>query len=204
MIKKNKQEQNETEEKQTIEVNTSHQKENQAGGNHETPVQEDPADEANLASQIESLKTELEAFEAKADEYLEGWQRARADFANYKKRINRERQRIRQDAIGEVTKRYLPVLDDLERALKNRPEQGEGAEWAEGIELVYRKMLSILESDGIVPMEAEGDTFNPNLHEAIDQAESEEHQSDEIIEVIQKGYMIDDRVLRPAMVRVAK
>jgi molecular chaperone GrpE len=146
----------------------------------------------------------LEAFEAKADEYLDGWQRARADFANYKKRINRERQRIRQDAIGEVTKRYLPVLDDLERALKNRPEQGEGAEWAEGIELVYRKMLSILESDGIVPMEAEGDTFNPNLHEAIDQAESEEHESDEIIEVIQKGYMIDDRVLRPAMVRVAK
>jgi molecular chaperone GrpE len=146
----------------------------------------------------------LEAFEAKADEYLDGWQRARAEFANYKKRINRERQRIRQDAIGEVTKRYLPVLDDLERALKNRPEEGEGAEWAEGIELVYRKLLAILESDGIVPMEAEGDTFNPNLHEAIDQAESEEHESDEIIEVIQRGYMIDDRVLRPAMVRIAK
>jgi molecular chaperone GrpE len=204
MIKKNKQEQNETEEKQTIEVKTSPQEEDQAGGNSETPKQVDSADEAELASQIKSLKSELEAFEAKADEYLDGWQRARADFANYKKRINRERQRIRQDAIGEVTKRYLPVLDDLERALKNRPEQGEGAEWAEGIELVYRKMLSILESDGIVPMEAEGDTFNPNLHEAIDQAESEEHESDEIIEVIQKGYMIDDRVLRPAMVRVAK
>jgi molecular chaperone GrpE len=146
----------------------------------------------------------LEAFEAKADEYLDGWQRARAEFANYKKRINRERERIRQDAIGEVTKRYLPVIDDLERALKNRPEEGEGAEWAEGIELVYRKLLAILESDGIVPMKAEGDTFNPNLHEAIDQAESEEHESDEIIEVIQRGYMIDDRVLRPAMVRIAK
>jgi len=204
MSKKKKQEQNELEEKQTIEVKTSSQEEDQAGGNGETPVKEDSADETDLVSQIESLKSELEAFEAKADEYLDGWQRARADFANYKKRINRERQRIRQDAIGEVTKRYLPVLDDLERALKNRPKEGEGAEWAEGIELVYRKMLSILESDGIVPMEAEGDTFNPNLHEAIDQAESEEHESDEIIEVIQKGYMIDDRVLRPAMVRVAK
>lgn len=204
MIKKNKQEQNETEEKETIEVKTTPQEEDQAGGNGETPTQVDPADETDLSSQIESLKSELEAFEAKAEEYLDGWQRARAEFANYKKRINRERQRIRQDAIGEVTKRYLPALDDLERALKNRPEKGKGAEWAEGIELVYRKILAVLESDGIVPMEAEGATFNPNLHEAIDQAESEEHESDEIIEVLQRGYMIDDRVLRPAMVRIAK
>ena len=204
MIKKNKQEQNETEEKETIEVKTTPQEEDQTGGNGETPTQVDPADETDLSSQIESLKSELEAFEAKAEEYLDGWQRARAEFANYKKRINRERQRIRQDAIGEVTKRYLPALDDLERALKNRPEKGKGAEWAEGIELVYRKMLAVLESDGIVPMEAEGATFNPNLHEAIDQAESEEHESDEIIEVLQRGYMIDDRVLRPAMVRIAK
>ena len=204
MIKKNKQEQNETEEKETIEVKTTPQEEDQTGGNGETPTQVDPADETDLSSQIESLKSELEAFEAKAEEYLDGWQRARAEFANYKKRINRERQRIRQDAIGEVTKRYLPALDDLERALKNRPEKGKGAEWAEGIELVYRKILAVLESDGIVPMEAEGATFNPNLHEAIDQAESEEHESDEIIEVLQRGYMIDDRVLRPAMVRIAK
>lgn len=204
MIKKNKQEQNETEGKQSIEVETSPQEEGQPGGNGETPSPEDSVDETDLAAQIESLKSELEAFEAKAEEYLDGWQRARAEFANYKKRINRERERIRQDAIGEVTKRYLPVLDDLERALKNRPEEGEGAEWAGGIELVYRKMLAILESDGIVPMEAEGATFDPNYHEAIAQTESDGHESDEIIEVIQRGYMIDDRVLRPAMVRVAK
>lgn len=202
-MKKNKQEQDETKTIKTIETESSPEERDQPRGEHETPAQADSADEAESRSQVEILQDKLEETQAKADEYLDGWQRARAEFANYKKRIHRERERVRQDAIGEVTKRYLPVLDDLERALKNRPEQGEGAEWAEGIELVYRKMLSALESDDVVPMQAEGESFDPNLHEAIAQTESEDHESDEIIEVVQQGYLIGDRVLRPAMVRVA-
>ncbi len=202
-MKKNKQEQNETKTIKTIETESSPEERDQPRGEHETPAQADSADEAESRSQVEILQDKLEETQTKADEYLDGWQRARAEFANYKKRIHRERERVRQDAIGEVTKRYLPVLDDLERALKNRPEQGEGAEWAEGIELVYRKMLSALESDDVVPMQAEGESFDPNLHEAIAQTESEDHESDEIIEVVQQGYLIGDRVLRPAMVRVA-
>ena len=203
MSKEKKKEQNQKQETKTIEIETSLEEQEGTQQENQTPSQADSADETDLTGQLESLQTELEEYQSKADEYLDGWQRSRAEFANYKKRINRERERVRQLAVGEVTKRYLPVLDDLERALKNRPADGEGAEWADGIELVYRKMLSTLESHDIRPVDSEGETFDPTMHEAIDQVESEEHESDEIIEVVQQGYMIGDRVLRPAMVRVA-
>ena len=154
--------------------------------------------------EIEALKEELEEARIKSDEYLEGWQRARAEFANYRKRIEREREQVHQDASGLVIRRFLDVLDDLDRALKNRPQEGEGADWAAGIELIYRKLLSALEAEGVTPMEAEGDDFDPNLHEAISQEPSAEHESGEIIEVVQNGYLIGERVLRPARVRVAR
>jgi molecular chaperone GrpE len=154
--------------------------------------------------EIDRLKKELEEARIKADEYLDGWQRARAEFANYRKRIEREREQVHQEASGTVIRRFLDVLDDLDRALRNRPESGEGADWAGGIELIYRKLLNVLESAGVTPMEAEGGDFDPNLHEAISQEPSNEHESGEIIEVVQNGYLLGDRVLRPARVRVAR
>lgn len=157
-----------------------------------------------LRTEIEALQAELAESRTKADEYLDGWQRSRAEFANYKKRIERDQLAVSQNAAGRIIKRYLEILDDLERALKNRPQEGEGAAWANGIELIYRKFKSILESEGITPMEAEGQLFDPNLHEAITSEESDEHESGQIIEVLQQGYMLGDRVLRPAMVRVAR
>lgn len=149
------------------------------------------------------LQTTLEKSQAQAAEYLDGWQRARAEFANYKKRVERERQRVYKDAASDVIKSYLPVIDDLKRALNGKPEDGDGADWAGGIELVYRKLLSILEAEGITRIEAEGQTFDPNLHIAIVKSESDEHECDQIIEVLEQGYMVDERVLRPAKVRVA-
>jgi molecular chaperone GrpE len=157
-----------------------------------------------LRTEIDALQAELEGSRAKADEYLDGWQRSRAEFANYKKRIERDHLVVAQSAAGRIIKRYLEILDDLERALKNRPQEGEGAAWANGIELIYRKFKSILESEGITTIEAEGQLFDPNLHEAITSEESDEHESGQIIEVLQQGYMLGDRVLRPAMVRVAR
>ena len=157
-----------------------------------------------LRTEIEALQAELAESRTRADEYLDGWQRSRAEFANYKKRIERDQLAVSQNAAGRIIKRYLEILDDLERALKNRPQEGEGAAWANGIELIYRKFKSILESEGITPMEAEGQQFDPNLHEAITSEESDDHESGQIIEVLQQGYMLGDRVLRPAMVRVAR
>jgi molecular chaperone GrpE len=153
---------------------------------------------------IEEIALELEKTNAKADEYLEGWQRARAEFSNYKKRIEREQADLYQTITGTIAKQYLDVVDDLALALKSRPGSGEGAEWAHGIELVYRKLMTILENQGITPMKAQGAIFDPTLHEAISSEESEEFESGKIIEVVKQGYMMGERVLRPALVRVAR
>lgn len=151
-----------------------------------------------------ALDEALSQAQAQAQEYLEGWQRARAEFANYKRRIEREQSQTYQNAAGNIIKRYLSIVDDLERALKARPREGEGAVWAEGVELIYRKFQSLLESEGIKPMDADGQMFDPNLHEAVVSEDSSEHESGQIIEVLQQGYVQGDRVLRPAMVRVAR
>lgn len=173
-------------------------------------VEDDPQTEAGeqedliTNEELETLQMELEAAQAKAQEYLDGWQRALADFSNYKRRVERDQQLNYQNTIGMVVKRYLPILDDLERALNNRPLEGNGAVWAGGIELIYRKFLMSLEADGVNVMQAAGEQFDPNLHEAISQEPSPDHESGQVIEVLQKGYYLGDRVLRPAVVRVAE
>ena len=156
-----------------------------------------------LEERLALTQAALEASEVKAAEYLEGWQRAQAEFTNYRKRQERERELMRFEAVGRVVKRYLPIVDDMQRALRDRPLEGEGAAWAEGVELIYRKLMSILEVEGVTIIEAEGQMFDPNLHEAVVQSESDEHESGIVIEVLQTGYKMGERVLRPAMVRVA-
>ncbi len=153
-----------------------------------------------LVAVLEKL---LEETEAKAEEYLDGWQRSRAEFANYKKRILRENTEIHQIARGEVIRLYLDIVDDLERALQEKPENGDEETWAEGIEIIFHKLRAKLESEGVRPMNALGNEFDPKIHEALMKEESEEFESDQIIEVIQEGYWIGDKVLRPAIVRVA-
>lgn len=172
-------------------------------------VQEDThpenfGEEIATQEEIESLIQALESTKAKSEEYLDGWQRSRAEFANYKKRVEREQAQLYQTTAGVIIKRYLDIVDDLERALNNRPHEGEGAVWAEGIDLIYRKFLSILENEGIVPMEAQGKMFDPSRHEAISSEDSDEYQSGQIIAVLKQGYSQGDRILRPALVRVAR
>jgi molecular chaperone GrpE len=152
----------------------------------------------------EVLELELTEALKEKEEYLDGWQRTQADFANYKKRVERDRQQVQQNATANVVRRYLEILDDIERALANQPQESDGAVWADGIDLVYRKWLNALEADDVKPMEIGDQHFDPTLHEAISQEESDEHKSGEIIEVVQTGYLIGDRVLRPAKVRVAQ
>jgi molecular chaperone GrpE len=157
-----------------------------------------------LQEEKKRLMQELEQAQAKAQENLDGWQRALADFSNYKRRVERDQSQTYQNAIGMVVKRYLPVLDDLERALNNRPKDSEGAAWASGIELIYRKLATAIEAEGVMVMDAEGQMFDPNFHEAISQEPNSEFESGQIIDVLQKGYLIGDRVIRPAIVRVAE
>jgi molecular chaperone GrpE len=164
---------------------------------------DDELEELSSEEQIEVLQKSLDEMKTKADEYLEGWQRSRAEFANYKKRILRENSDIRTLARGEVIKNYLEIVDDLERALQEKPHNGEAENWAEGIEIIYQKLCAKLEAEGVRPMNALGEDFDPNIHEALMKEESEEFESGQIIEVMQEGYWIGDKVLRPALVRVA-
>ena len=151
-----------------------------------------------LEKEIESLKTELED---QKDSYL----RAHADFDNYKKRVKRDAARSYQDAMSSILKIFLSVSDDIERALKNPPKENEISSWINGIELIHQKLMGQMKNQGVERMNIKpGDQFDPNMHEAITQEEHPEYKDGQIIDVVQPGYQISDRVIRPAMVRVAR
>ena len=169
------------------------------------PVEEVQAKDVLIsAKDYQKLQEELKKAQQQAAENFDGWQRERADFSNYKKRIDREQQNRRQTIAAELIKKYLEVLDDIQRALKNHPTEGDGTKWSAGIELVERKLTNILESEGVTRIPAEKEMFDPTRHEAISSEDSPDHESGEIIEVLQQGYILDNRVLRPALVRVAR
>ena len=156
-----------------------------------------------LKDYADQLK-QIDLFKAMADEFKDGWQRERAEFSNYRKLVERTQSEERQNRTAEVVKKYLVILDDLERAIKARPKEGTAGEWSEGIELIIRKLQGILEGEGVKRIPAEEEVFNPVRHEAISHEESPDHKSGQIIEVVQQGYTIGERVLRPALVRVAR
>jgi len=155
---------------------------------------------ADLNEEVAALTAQLAEAQAKAQEYLEAVQRERADFTNYRRRAELERDQSGRWTSGEMIKKFLPVLDDLERALAHRPSDNT---WADGVDLVYRKFQSLLDKEGITTIDATGKPFDPNLHEAIMQEPSDEHESGTVIAVLQQGYMLGERVLRPALVKVA-
>jgi molecular chaperone GrpE len=149
----------------------------------------------------DALINQLQEAEAKLVEYKDGWARSQAEFQNYKKRIERDNEMIYANMKGDILKKVLPVLDDLERALQNRPADDA---WASGIELIARKLQNIVEAEGVKKIEAKGLAFDPNFHEAISNEPSDEVESGHVIEVVQNGYMLGERVIRPALVRVAQ
>ena len=176
---------------------------------NEQPENVDSASENNeqaaggeIQAELEAVKAQLAESQAKASEYLDGWQRSQAEFSNYKRRTDQEKAIFFQTAKADVVKRYLPVLDDLDRAMANRPTDMNES-WVNGIELIHRKLQNILDAEGIKAIEAVGLPFDPNLHEAISQEPSDSVESGCVIAVVQQGYMLGDRVLRHAMVRVA-
>jgi molecular chaperone GrpE len=159
---------------------------------------EEPADE------VEELRGKLEEAEAAAAEYLDGWRRAQAEFANYKKRQDTERYQVMSMASAGLVRRLLPVVDDFQRATETFTDSPGVATWFEGLLLVKHKLDGVLEAEGVSPIEAEGQMFDPLYHEAVTHEQVEGYEEGRIIAVVQAGYMLGDRVLRPALVRVAK
>ena len=167
-----------------------------------TPAEEITAEK--LQQEIDTLNSRLKDAQNEAAANLDGWQRERAEFSNYKKRIDRDHAQTKQDITGQIIKKYLVILDDLELALKDKPKDPSGCAWADGIELIARKLYSILQSEGVEPICENKVPFDPNIHEAISHEENPDFASGEVIEVVRQGYKLGDRTLRPAMVRVAK
>lgn len=163
---------------------------------------ESPENGEQANAELAALMKRLEEAEAKVAEHLDGWQRAQADFINYKSRVQRDQELMKSMMKGDIIKKFLPVLDDLERALQNRPADVDS--WVGGIELIHKKLQSILESEGLTRIEAQGLLFDPNYHEAISHEPSESVESGHVIAVVQSGYMLGERVIRPALVRVAQ
>lgn len=170
---------------------------------NEEKIEDETKVEVNdqVDAQREALINQLKEAEAKIIEYKDGWARAQAEFQNYKKRVERDNDLIRYSMKGDIIKKVLPALDDLERALQNRPTDDA---WANGIELVVRKFQNIMENEGLKRIEAKGMAFDPNFHEAISHEASDEVQSGYVIDVVQNGYTLGERVIRPALVRVAQ
>lgn len=151
-----------------------------------------------------SLAEQLAAAEAKAAEYLDGWQRARAEFANARKRLERERSEAYVNASVDIVTQLLPILDDYDRAINSVPATIAPDKWFEGIQLVRRKLQTILDNLRVTPIQAVGQPFDPNLHEALSLQPSDEYESGTVIAEAQAGYKLGDRVLRPALVFVAE
>jgi len=170
----------------------------------EATIAEEVAEEVEEVSELETVRQELEKAKAQAADYLDGWQRARAEFANYKKRNEQERQELFKLANTTLITRLLPIFDDFERAFQTLPRSLLSFTWIDGVALIYRRLQAILEGEGLTLVETEGQSFDPLLHEAVTYEESAEHEEGQIIGEVQKGYQLGDRVLRPALVRVAK
>jgi len=161
--------------------------------------QEAPApgpDDTTDVVDVDALKSERDALQ---DRLL----RTAAEFDNYRKRIDRERREQADSAATSLLTEILPVVDNLERALL-APATPESARYRAGVELIHRQMLDLLRKRGVTPIEALGTDFDPRIHQAVSQETSETHRDGEVMEEMQRGYMLGDRLLRAAMVKVAK
>ena len=154
--------------------------------------------------ELAALRAQLEQIQTKSNEYLDGWQRARAEFTNYRRREEQRWKRMNEEARSRFLLRLLPVLDDLGRAFEAVPEDTRGSSWAKGLSLVGHKLRTVLEKEGLSVMSVQpGDAFDPNYHGAVLWEPSEEFEEGEIVQVLQQGYELDESVLRPALVRVS-
>ena len=162
----------------------------------EPPAQAEPAE-----AEPETLEAQLEKARAEAQRYLANWQRSEADFSNYKRRMEQERDEARRMGNAALIINILPVLDDLERALASLDISLAGLTWFDGVRLIYRKLLLVLENAGVRQIEAEGQAFDPRFHEAVMHGPGPEGK---VVAEVQRGYKLHDRVLRPAMVVVGK
>ena len=169
----------------------------------EKQVPESAAETAPDQSDAAAPEDELAKAKALAADYLDQWRRTAAEFSNYRKRMDREREDMSRFAGALLIGKLLPVLDDFERAMATLPADLRHLSWVEGVFLIQRKLEATLETEGVTPMITVGQAFDPQRHEAIMREETTAHPDGQIIAELQRGYEMHGRVLRPALVKVA-
>ena len=172
-----------------------------------TPVPEDVID-TNTGDAADSL----DSLRAQRDEYYDLLLRKTAEFDNYRKRVERDRRELSEFASADVLKSILPLVDDLERALAAAPAAEEAAgkdpraaiaAYRAGVELIHKQLLDVLKKKGVTPIDSVGQDFDPHIHQAVTQEVSADHREGEVMQEMARGYKLGDRLLRPAMVKVA-
>jgi molecular chaperone GrpE len=171
---------------------------------HELPQAEDESISATEPQSAQPTKAEAELENLKAEKanYLDRLARLQAEFDNYRKRAVKEQQDFRDYALADALKQVLPILDSLDRALKT--ENASTDDFRSGIDLIDRQFHDVLSRLGVEPIQAAGQPFDPNLHQAIQMVDTNEVADNHVVDELQRGYKIKDRLLRPAMVRVAQ
>jgi molecular chaperone GrpE len=172
---------------------------------HELPASDDTGDEQVSAAPGQAAPAETDALaklKAERDTLLDRLARSQAEFDNARKRAAREQQEFREYALADALKALLPILDSFERAMK--VGANEKSEFHSGVELIYKQLQDALTKLGLKPIPAKGQRFDPHLHEAIEMVDTTEAPDHQVIDELQHGYKLKDRLLRPAMVRVAR
>jgi len=174
-------------------------------GKNDSSKEENTLESENqkLINEIELLKKKLQEAEAKCDEYLDMLKRVAAEYDNFKKRTQKEKEQISKDVTCDVVASFIPVADNLERALEAAEKNGDSKAIKEGIEMVYKQFKDILKSLDVSEIDSLGKKFDPNLHNAVMHVQDEKFGESEIVEVFQKGYILKDKVIRHSMVKVA-
>jgi molecular chaperone GrpE len=172
----------------------------EATSDDETTAEQSEAAGAQPAAAADEA---LAAMQKERDALKEQFLRAVADFDNYRKRVERERRELSEYAAADVLLELLPIIDNFERALQ-APAGGDTEAFTRGIELINKQMLDLLRKRGVTLIDALGADFDPNVHQAVIHEPSDEHREGEVMQELQRGYKLGDRLLRPAMVKVAK
>ncbi|OAB30049.1 nucleotide exchange factor GrpE [Paenibacillus macquariensis subsp. defensor] len=171
-----------------------------------TEIVEELNEEQSTSSLEQELVStlELERLQALADENQQRVLRTQADFDNYRKRTQKEKEEFAKYASTKLITELLPIVDNFDRAFSTVVEDNLNESFSKGMNMIYRQLEGVLQAEGLVPMDSVGQPFNPEFHQAIMQVESEEYPEGTVVEEIQKGYMLKDKVLRPAMVKVSQ
>jgi molecular chaperone GrpE len=164
--------------------------------------EQDNAESGDSAAAVGAV--DADEIQRQRDDYYDRLLRKTAEFENYRKRVERDRQSMAESAAADLVRDLLPLVDDLERALKSEPGADGTEGYRRGVELIHRQLLEILRKRGVRPIEALGADFDPHFHEAVSYEPAEGRRDGEIIEEFGRGYMLGERLLRPSMVKVAK